>query len=125
MTHSATNDGDENDQFVHDPTWEQIEQAIRALDGHAQPLVRLWAGEPEQSPGLEVIGGNGKYALREVDEGWVYYDPTHGEEEVVVQTSGEGHRCPAFFVCTDVGQVMEIARRFCETGTFEEQEETA
>jgi hypothetical protein len=108
-------------EFVHDAAWGQIEQAVRALDGHSHPLVRLWAGEPEQAPGLEVIGGNGKYVLREVEDGWVYYDSGKGDEEVKVQTSGEGYRCPAYYVCTDLEQVLRVARRFCETGTFEEE----
>ena len=74
---------------------------------------------------MEIIGGNGKYALREVDDGWAYHDPVGGEEEVDVQTSGEGYRCPASSVCTDLARVLQIARRFCETRTFEGSEETA
>ncbi len=50
------------------PSWEQVERGIRGLDGHAHPLVRLWAGQPLAAPGLEIIGG-GKYALREVGGG--------------------------------------------------------
>jgi hypothetical protein len=112
-------------EYIHDPTWEQIEQSIRGLNQHTHPLIRLWTGVPEESCGLEIIGGNGKYALREVDDGWVYHNPGAGNLEVEVQTSGEGYRCPASSVCTDLTQVLQIARRFCETQTFEESEETA
>jgi hypothetical protein len=103
-------------EFLHDPTWEQIERSIRELDRHRHPLVRLWAGAPEKSPALEIVGGNGTYALREPDGEWVYYDPSGSDTEVEIQTSGEGYRCPAFYVCADVERALQIARQFCETG---------
>jgi hypothetical protein len=110
--------------YLYDPTWEQIEQSIRGLNQRTHPLIRLWTGEPEESRGLEIIGGNGKYALRDVDDGWVYHDPAGGEEEVEVQTSGEGYPCPASSVCTDLTQVLQIARRFYETGAFGDSPES-
>ncbi len=103
-------------EVIDDPSWEQVERCVRAMDGHAHPLVRLWAGEPWESAGLEIIGGNGKFTLREVGDGWVYYDPGGAEEEVEVQTSGAGHRAAGYFVCTDVERVLQIVRRLCETG---------
>ena len=104
-------------EYLHDPTWEQIDARIRQLDHHAQPLVRLWTGQPEKSAALEIIGGPGGYVVRECDDGWVYYDSSRGDEEIEVQTSGEGYRCPAYYVCQDLERVLEIAHRFCETGT--------
>ena len=104
-------------ELVDAPSWEQVECGIRGLDGHTHPLVRLWAGQPRDGPGLEIIGGCGKYALREVGDGWVYYDPNGADEEVEVQTSGAGHRCAGYYVCTDVERVLRIARRFFESGS--------
>jgi hypothetical protein len=66
---------------------------------------------------LEIIGGGGKYALGEVGDGWVYYDPNGADEEVEVQTSGAGHRCAGYYVCTDRERVLRIARRFFESGS--------
>ena len=66
---------------------------------------------------MEIIGGGDRYALREVGDGWVYYDPNGADEEVDVQTSGAGHRCAGYYVCTDVERVLQIARRFRETGS--------
>jgi hypothetical protein len=103
-------------EVIDDPSWEQVERSIREMDGHTHPLVRLWAGEPWKRSGLEIIGGLGKYTLREVGDGWVYYDPGGADEDVLVQTSGGGHRAAGYFVCTDVERVLRIARRFCETG---------
>jgi hypothetical protein len=104
-------------ELVDAPSWEQVECSIRGLDGHTHPLVRLWAGRPREAPGLEVIGGGGKYALREVRGLWVYYDPNGAGEEVELQTSGAGHRCAGYYVCTDVERVLRIARRFFESGS--------
>jgi hypothetical protein len=105
-------------EVVHAPSWEQVARCIRGLDGHTHPLVRLWAGQPREAPGLEIIGGGGKYALREVaDDGWVYYDPNGAAEEVELQTSGAGHRCAGYYVCTDVERVLQIVRQFFESAS--------
>lgn len=98
-----------------DPTTDQIEQAIRDLDQRDRPSLRLLAGEGVAAI-LEIRGGNGTYTLRQPGDGWVYYDPTAGDEQVEVCA---GERCPAFHVCTDVNEVLRIARRFVETGAFE------
>jgi hypothetical protein len=102
-------------ELLDAPAWELVERSIRELDGHTHPRVRLWAGPPGEPPGLDIIGGNGKYALREVGNGWVYYDSNGTDEQVNVQTSGAGHRCAGYYVCTDVERVLRIARRFFES----------
>jgi hypothetical protein len=104
---------------VRDPTWAEIEAAVRALDGWAKAAVRLWAGEPGSSAGLEVRGGEGKYALRDLTGDWVYYDPAGGDEEVDVCVGDLRHRCPGYAVSADVDRVLEIARGFAATGTLE------
>jgi hypothetical protein len=104
---------------VRNPTWERIDAMIRTLNGADMPGLRLWAGEPGQSAGLEVIGGAGRYALRELPDGWVYYDSAGGDEQVDLADGEMGRRVPAYSVCTDVERVLEIARGFTETGAFE------
>lgn len=104
---------------IHDPSWEQIEQSIRELDQDSHPSLRIWAGEVNQAPALEILGGNGKYALRELGNGWVYYNPDGEAEEVEVCVSGSGYRCPGFYVCADPHRVLEVALRFTATGTPE------
>lgn len=106
-------------RHLRNPSWQDIEQNIRDLDQKSHPSLRIWAGEVEQAPALDIFGGNGKYALRELGDGWVYYDPSGSADEVEVCISGAGYRCAAFYVCTDVDRVLEIARHFVETGTPE------
>ncbi|MHB1425551.1 MAG: hypothetical protein ACYC3I_20475 [Gemmataceae bacterium] len=101
------------------PTWQQIEQSIRALNGDSLPSLRLWVGEMEQALALEILGGNGQYVLRELGDGWTYYDPSGGEEDVQVCYGVAEYRCPAYYVCTHLDRVLEIARHFVETGTPE------
>lgn len=103
-------------RHLRDPSWREVEQSIRALDGEHRPSVRLCAGE---GLALDILGGHGTYALREPGDGWVYYDPSQGEEEVEVCTGAAGYRCPAFYVCTDLNRVLEIARHFLEAGAFD------
>jgi hypothetical protein len=104
---------------THEPAWDQIAAAIRALDGWQNAAVYLWTGSADRPAGLEVRGGAGRYALRELPDGWVYYDPVGGDEEVEVSVGELGHRCPAYSVCPDVERVVEIARGFAATGAFE------
>jgi hypothetical protein len=104
---------------VRDPVWQQIEQSIRDLDQDSYPWVRLWAGEPDQGRALEILGGNGTYALRELGDGWVYYDPSRDEEEIEVCTGTASYRCPAFYVCNDLGRVLKIVHHYFVTGTPE------
>jgi hypothetical protein len=118
-THSHGDGASCDTRQFRDPPWQQIEQSIRALDADGHPSLRIWAGEVEQAPALDIFGGNGKYALRELGDGWIYYDPHGGEDEVEVCICGAGHRCPAFYVCTDLDRVLGIARHFVETGTPE------
>jgi hypothetical protein len=105
---------------IRDPSWGQIEQSIRDLDRDALPSLRLWAGEVEQAPALDVIGGNGHYILRELGaDGWVYYDPSQGEEEIEVSQSIPGHRYPAYYVCGNLQRVLQIVRHYYDTGAPE------
>lgn len=101
---------------IRSPSRQDLERNIRALDQDSHPTLRIWAGEAEQAPALEILGGNGRYVLRERGDGWVFYDPSAGEEEVEVCT---GHRAPAYYVCTDLQRVLEIAHHYVETGTPE------
>lgn len=104
---------------TREPGWAKIESAIRALDGWANPAIFLWTGTADRPVGLEIRGQPGRFALRELPDGWVYRDPAAGDEEVEVSVGQFGRRCPASEVCPDVERVIEIARGFVATGSFD------
>jgi hypothetical protein len=98
------------------PTWNTIEGVIRSLNGTTLCGARFWTGSPNESVGLEVIGGMGGYVLRQLGGSWTYYDRSAPDEQIDV---GVGEQFPAYSVCGDMGRVIEIARGFAETGAFD------
>jgi hypothetical protein len=102
------------------PSWDDIEQSIRQLDGDAYPSLHLSRDQAGRHLSLNVLGGRRGYVLHEPGEdGWVYYDSSKGDEEIEVCTSGKGYVAPAFYVCKDLDKVVKIVHRFVESGTFE------
>jgi hypothetical protein len=110
-------------QEVPDPTWEQVEEAVRRLDRHLYPFVILRLDEEVvNDQQLEIMGGRGAY--------WVagtigdYYqrrlhDPNRGQERVRVWTSDQGFAESAMYLCSDVEVVLRAARYFCEHGDLD------
>ena len=57
-------------EITADPTWKQIEDAIRRLDRHGHPFLKLLLPRPEvetELQMLEVIGGKGEYGILTFD----------------------------------------------------------
>jgi hypothetical protein len=108
-------------RWLVNPTWEQMEQAIRSLDRFRRPFVWLYLSEAAQDgdvPEFEIIGGGGAYAMQATVNGdrLMYRDPAKGDRSVDVWTSDQGALVPEENVCSDIDAVLAIARHFCETG---------
>jgi hypothetical protein len=115
---------------VADPTWEQIEAAIRRLDGRERPILFLWASDDpalqmidEFSERLEVLGGAGAYWLAGTFGGYFQrqlLDPVGGSEEVELypRRIEFGFGAPARHVTRDVNLVVQAARYYAERGGF-------
>lgn len=91
-----------NESFPN-PTWEQIEIAIRQLDakeyaGGDFAISDMYDDGGDQ-PSLCIAGGNGKY-----------------EEMVAVVQGDQGVWVPANEVCTDIELIVTVARYVAETG---------
>jgi hypothetical protein len=75
------------------PTWGQVESAIRALDRHGRPFVFIGLREACEGEGcLSVLGGPKGYAISAADSwgGWLQYcDPSHAGGDVPVWTSDQ------------------------------------
>ena len=113
------------DWSAHDlsnPTWDQIEIALRRLDQFAYPYVWLLVGEAEdwgrmeQEGYLNIIGGNGTYCV----DGATPLDgrrrlsmsPHSRGRRVNVWLSDQGFSSEERFVCKDIETIIRLARHF-------------
>jgi hypothetical protein len=105
---------------IPNPSWDEVERCIRALDQYCHPLVRLCLSDDEtDNDNLDILGGNGKYAIFQTCAEWIFYDPNKGDDEVEVWLSDQGSRWPDSNVCNDIERVIRIAREFFRNGSYE------
>ena len=116
---------------VAHPTWEQIEAAIRRLDGREYPILSLWASDDpalqmvdEFSERLEVLGGAGAYWVAGTFGGYFQrqqLDPAGGAEEVELypRQIEQGFGAPVRHVTRDLDLVLRVARYYAERGEFD------
>lgn len=116
---------------IDEPTWAEIEAAIRQLDGLKHPILFLWANaDPalqmmdEFSERLEVLGGAGVYWVAGTFQGYFQrqlLDPTAGLEDVELYPPSieQGFGAPARHITRDVAQVLEVSRYYADQGGFD------
>jgi hypothetical protein len=112
-----------NSEVVRDPTWPQIEEAIRRLDRFHYPWVWLRLTEEQSDDNyMTVMGGDGAYWLSisvgGYDQRRVFY-PEQGSDEVQVWTSDQGFADDRSHICFDLDAVLKAARCFAERGDFD------
>jgi hypothetical protein len=110
------------------PTWEQIESAVRQLDRHGHPFLRLILPRPKSERdvhSLEIIGGLGEYGVLTFNSvhhqlQW-YCDPSRpdGQESVQVWTSDQGAAFEERYLCNDLATLLRIAKLFAEAGKLD------
>jgi hypothetical protein len=105
------------------PTWDQVEAAIRALDHHRLPFVFIGLREACRGEDcLSVLGGPNGYAITAADSegGWVqYFDPNHEGGEIAVWTSDQGFHPREQYVTYDLGLVLRVASYYAERGQLD------
>ena len=105
------------------PSWEQVEAAIRALDHHCHPF--LFMGLREECAGedcMSILGGENGYAISVADSdgGWLQYcEPSHTGGDVPVWTSDQGYYPNERYVTYDLQLVLRIARHYAQTGELD------
>src|SRR5438045_2887269 len=82
---------------VIEPTWNDVDTAIRRIDNYCFPFICLNTDplEPEDE-GLKsfwVVGGGGRWALLQASGDWQYEDPEAGNEDVRLWDSDQGYFC--------------------------------
>jgi hypothetical protein len=104
-----------------DPSWEDIERAIRRLDRREYPYVWLCVCAPisgEEPLGLNIMGGRGEYAVSISLPGQLVYfaDGSRSGNLVRIWETDQGSTLPESSLCGDTDRVLSIARYFTETG---------
>ena len=113
-------------ELTENPTWRQIEDAIRKLDCHRHPFLHLFLDEPEVEAEIEmlnIIGGQGEYGIslmanfREIR----YFDQSRpdGPDLVPIWTTDQGAEFTERYLCNDLATVFRIAKYFASTGTLD------
>jgi hypothetical protein len=106
-----------------DPTWDEVEAAIRALDHHRLPFIFIGLRDACRGEDcLSVLGGPRGYAMSAADSagGWLQYcDPRHTGGEVQVWTSDQGFYPLERFVTYDLDLVLRVARFYAERGLLD------
>jgi hypothetical protein len=98
--------------------WEEIESAIRELDGHRKTLVTL---EAEDETHMSIGGGNNKYFVYITfdNENFHYLvDPSKSDNGELLVVGGQESIYPARS-CVDLSTTLKAARGFAEFGKFE------
>ena len=105
---------------IPEPTWHEIETAIRRMDNYCFPWVQLYLGEHDDDERtFSVIGGNGRWALFQMMGEWQYEDPCGSEQETRLWESDQGYFCKESNVLTDIEMVLSLTRVFFETGSYD------
>jgi hypothetical protein len=113
---------------VENPTWAQIDDAIRQMDQFGRPLLYLWPTPDEaqhicdgRTERFEVVGGNGIYWFALYLDGAEGYflNPDGSDNEVEVWTSDQGFACEDKHVCRDVVVVLRAARYYAENRGYD------
>jgi len=117
--HSAASTGGEGIAF---PTWSQVEAAVRRMDNYCFPFVSLSVHNDPYDDRLEafwIVGGDGRWAMRQSAlGGWEYELAGGGDEDVQLWESDQGYFCKAKNIVTDIEEVLRVTREFYESGSY-------
>jgi hypothetical protein len=109
---------------VESPKWEDVAIAIRRMDDNEYPAVLLSCKDVgscfHDEESFNVIGGSvAGFALFEFIPGWNFEDPIGSDEDVRLWQSDQGYFCKRKNIIVDVELVLEIARIYFETGSYQ------
>ena len=101
------------------PSWVEIESAIRQLDGRQRTEVSI-AGDGEAH--MSITGGNGTYLISATPNNDVFYDlrnPDGAPDEKFKIVSGGQTVTASAEEVVDLDTALQAARTFAEWGTFD------
>ncbi len=98
--------------------WEEIEAAIKELDGYRKTLVTL---EAEGEMHMAIGGGTGKYLVYVTSDNETFNyltNPAKSEKAETLVVGGQEGIYPAKW-CVDLTTTLKAAKSFAELGTIE------
>jgi hypothetical protein len=105
--------------FIENPNWNQIESAIRELDGVNHTLVTIGADEETY---MSIGGGAGKYVVTVTFDNFDFYilmDSSKSNDIEKLVIGGQGGNFPAN-QCIDLLRCLLAARTFALEGKLDE-----
>ena len=115
----------EESRWLLDPSWEQAENSVKALDRFRRPFVWFYVNRDAADDAVaefEVVGGDGAYVMvgnQPDGSRLVYLDDSRGGEPVAVWTSDQGADVEAKHVCQDLATVLRTLQFFCDHGRLD------
>ena len=107
------------------PSWEEMENAVRRLERFRYPFIWFYrsSSAPENAlPDFEVMGGDGAYVVGantpDATDHRIVRFGSKSAKQIDVWLSDQGATFEEGLVCDDVDVVLEMLRRFHESGTF-------
>ena len=112
-------EGNRNNELLQEvKEWDEIEAAIRVLDGHRQTLVTL---ETEGEAHMSIGGGNGRYFvyLTFDNDNFNYLVNLSGSDKTETLVIGGQEGIYPAKSCVDLATTVNAAKVFAELGTME------
>lgn len=118
-------------EVIQNPSWSQVEEAIRRMDDFCFPLIALSLRSClvvsdvfEDDDSFHVIGGNDRFALFQNAGNWQYTNPHGSDESVRLWQSDQGYFCEACNIAT-LAVTLDLIRAFYLHGNVEAVELSA
>lgn len=109
--------GPDHDAVLHNPTWPNIESAIRRMDGNLCSLLILGIGDP--APHMGIGGGDdNRYIVYVTPDNWVFYNlinPNATPGQQLLVAGGQPAEYPNR-QCVGLSEVLCAAKTYSETG---------
>jgi hypothetical protein len=109
------------DEVISDPSWTDVEAAVRLLDNEARNDVYLKPLNSAQDTFLGVGGGAGRYIVTGSEHGSRFptlSNPTAANDLISLCVGGQRGEYPSRLV-VDLEQALAAVRLFYEAGTFD------
>lgn len=119
---SRIDDGPRADYMtIHNPTWAQVEQRVRMLDGKRYNEIGLYPSKRNRDSPMMSLGGGQKgrvlvgFQASEDDDFLFLLEEQQGNEELVMDVGGQETVLPGRR-CVSLELALKVVKYFFETG---------